>query len=92
MISGAPYGPVRIGLARPVTDDNSQMMINQLRGRLAAAAAEAANSANCTAVTASIETTHGDEVGIIPSRISNSDTMQFDGKLENCQKCVKTDL
>ena len=41
-IAGAPYGPVKIGIARPVTDDNSQMMINQLRGRLAAAASEAA--------------------------------------------------
>ena len=74
MVSGAPYGPVRIGLARPVTDDNSQMMINQLRGRLAAAAAEAANSTSlgCTAVTASIETTHGNEVCTIPRQISDS--------------------
>ena len=39
---GAPYGPVKIGIARPVTDDNgSQIMMNQLRGRLAAEAAAA---------------------------------------------------
>ena len=46
---GAPYGPVKIGIARPVTDDNgSQIMMNQLRGRLAAEAAAASLEAEAS--------------------------------------------
>lgn len=33
-LKGAPYGPVKIGISRPVTEDNNQMMMNQLRCRL----------------------------------------------------------
>ena len=61
---GAPYGPVKIGIARPVTDDNgSQIMMNQLRGRLAAEAAEAA--AVASSVTASTEASHNNEEVIL---------------------------
>ena len=57
---GAPYGPVKIGIARPVTDDNgSQIMMNQLRGRLAAEAAEAA------AASAEAEASHNNEEVIL---------------------------
>ena len=56
---GAPYGPVKIGIARPVTDDNgSQIMMNQLRGRLAAEAAEAAEAA---AASVEAEASHNNE-------------------------------
>ena len=34
-LKGAPYGRVHVGIARPVTEDNSQLMLSQLRDRLA---------------------------------------------------------
>ena len=53
-LKGAPFGPVKIGIARPLVDDNyeGQVMMGQLRERLAETDAAANTTSTTTDVSA----------------------------------------